>query len=82
MKDRPLSIENRWDVLYHDYPEVYDEFASVPYEPKMVDVLNERLNLIGKTVADVVSGSGRSSIQLAKYAEQVIGVEPEESMRV
>ena len=41
MKDKPISIENRWDILYSDYPEVYDEFANVPYEPEMIDVLRE-----------------------------------------
>jgi ubiquinone/menaquinone biosynthesis C-methylase UbiE len=81
MKERPQSIENRWDILYRDYPEVYDEFANVPYEPRMVDVLHKEFNLDGKTIADIGSGSGRSSIQLAKYAERVIGVEPEKAMR-
>jgi hypothetical protein len=26
MKDKPISIENRWDILYRDYPEVFDDF--------------------------------------------------------
>jgi ubiquinone/menaquinone biosynthesis C-methylase UbiE len=76
-----LSIENRWDILYRDYPEVYDEFASVPYEPRMIDTLQERFDFTGKTIADIGSGSGRSTNQLAKYAKHVIGVEPEKAMR-
>lgn len=81
MKERPLSIENRWDVLYRDYPELYDEFANVPYRPKKIDILHERFNLGKKIIVDIGSGSGRSSIELAQYAEKVIGVEPEQSMR-
>lgn len=81
MKDKPLSIENRWDILYRDYPEIYDEFASVPYRPHKIDVIHEKLNLSRKIVVDIGSGSGRSTIQIARYAEQVIGVEPEKSMR-
>jgi ubiquinone/menaquinone biosynthesis C-methylase UbiE len=81
MKGKPLSIENRWDILYRDYPEIYDEFAHVPYRPKMIDILHERFNLHDKIIVDIGSGSGRSSIALARYAEKVIGVEPEESMR-
>ena len=82
MKERPLSIENRWDILYRDYPEIYDEFVSVPYKPKRtIDTLHERFNLNNKKVVDMGSGSGRSSIELAKYAKKVIGVEPEKSMR-
>ena len=48
LKKRPLSIENRWDILYRDYPEVYDEFASVPNNPGMIEVLHERFDLAGK----------------------------------
>jgi len=81
MKDKPLSIENRWDILYRDYPEIYDEFASVPYNPHKIDILHEKFNLTKKVIVDIGSGSGRSTIQLARYAEQVIGVEPEKSMR-
>ena len=82
MKERPLSIENRWDILYRDYPEVYDEFANVPYEPRMIDVLNDMFDFSGKTIADIGSGSGRSTLLLAEFAGHVIGVEPEKSMRV
>ena len=53
LKERPLSIENRWDILYKDYPEVYDEFASVPYEPRMIETLQERFDFTGKTIADI-----------------------------
>jgi SAM-dependent methyltransferase len=81
MKDKPLSIENRWDILYRDYPEIYDEFASVPYKPHKIDIIHEKLNLSRKIVVDIGSGSGRSTIKLARYAEQVIGVEPEKAMR-
>lgn len=75
------TIENRWDILYRDYPEVYDEFASVPYDPPIVDVIHKMFNLCGKEIADVGSGSGISTFNLAKHAMRVIGVEPEKSMR-
>ncbi|MCW4012159.1 MAG: class I SAM-dependent methyltransferase [Candidatus Bathyarchaeota archaeon] len=78
---KPETIENRWDILYRDYPEVYDAFASVPYEPKMVDILQEKFNFKGKIVADIGSGSGQSTMGIAKYAEHVIGLEPEAAMR-
>jgi hypothetical protein len=38
---RPETIENRWDILYEKYPEVYDEFASVPYKPDWVVFLGK-----------------------------------------
>ena len=81
MKNIPLSIENRWDILYRDYPEVYDEFTSVPYHTSKIEILHDKFNLNRKIVIDIGSGSGRSSFGVAKYAEKVIGVEPEKSAR-
>jgi hypothetical protein len=59
--ERPETIENRWDILYRDYPEVYDEFASVPYSKIEVDVIRKMFGLRDKTVADIGSGSGIST---------------------
>lgn len=83
MTTRPESIENRWDILYEEYPEVYDEFASVPYRPDWVVSLSRILEVDwnGKTVVDVGSGSGLSTFDLARHAELVIGVEPSDAMR-
>ena len=75
------TIENRWDILYRDYPEVYHRFASVKKKPSISEVLPDMFNLRDKTVADVGSGTGLSTFNLAKYARHVVGIEPEDSMR-
>lgn len=80
-QDRPESIENRWDILYRDYPEVYEEFAQVEKQPDAVDYLCRRFPLAGKVVADVAAGTGASAFKLARYAAFVIGIEPEAAMR-
>ena len=82
MGDTPRveTIENRWDILYRDYAEVYEAFASVPKTPRAIDVINARFPLGGKTVVDVGSGTGQSTFQLAEFAGSVIGVEIEPSM--
>jgi ubiquinone/menaquinone biosynthesis C-methylase UbiE len=81
MKQMPLTIENRWDILYRDFPEVYDEFASVPKKPSPLQWLLERFDFQNKVVADIGSGSGASSFALARFARKVIGVEIEDAMR-
>jgi ubiquinone/menaquinone biosynthesis C-methylase UbiE len=81
MKRLPLTIENRWDILYRDYPEIYDEFAAVPKDPQPLQVLADRFDFRNKVIADIGSGSGSSSFEFAKVAKKVIGVELEESMR-
>jgi SAM-dependent methyltransferase len=77
---RPESIEHRWDVLYRDYPEVYDEFASYPYTPDPLEVVADRLGFAGKTLVDVGCGGGLSTFRLARRAGMVIGIEREKAM--
>ena len=77
---RPESIENRWDILYCEYPEVYEAFMSVPYQPSIFEQVPEIIDLCGKTIADVGAGTGKSSLALAKIARQVIGIEYEPAM--
>jgi len=79
--ERPETIENRWDILYRDYPEVYDEFASVPYSKSWIDVARKLFGFRNITVADIGSGSGKSTFELARYTRLVIGIEPEDAMR-
>jgi ubiquinone/menaquinone biosynthesis C-methylase UbiE len=77
---QPESIENRWDILYRDYPHVYEAFSRVPYRPTIYEHLPSILNLHGKSIADVGAGTGSSSLGLAPYARRVIGIEREPAM--
>jgi AraC family transcriptional regulator len=76
-RSRPETIENRWDILYRDYPEVYEEWTKVK---KDGGGNLKYLGLEGKIVVDIGSGTGKSSFDMAPLAKQVIGIEPEESM--
>src|SRR5512141_3427335 len=77
---RPESIENRWDILYRDYPEVYEAFSSFPYHPTVNEQLPGIIDFHDKVIADVGAGTGKSSLQLALYARRVIGIEYEAAM--
>jgi ubiquinone/menaquinone biosynthesis C-methylase UbiE len=77
---RPESIENRWDILYRDYPEVYEAFSNTPYYPTIYEQLPGIIDLQGKRIADVGAGTGSSSLALARFAQQVIGIESEAAM--
>ena len=74
------SIENRWDILYRDYPDVYEAFSNVPYHPSIYEQLPGIIDLRGKCIADVGAGTGTSSLALAQSARQVIGIEHELAM--
>jgi ubiquinone/menaquinone biosynthesis C-methylase UbiE len=81
MTTSPETIEHRWDILYRDYPEIYDAFSSFPHNPGAEDVVNRNFPLAGKVVVDGGSGNGKSTFALAVYAAHVFGVEPEAAMR-
>ena len=81
LKAKPISIENRWDILYESYPEVYDAFVSVPKHPKIIDVLKDHFEFKDKIVLDIGSGSGDSSFQFSPLSKEVIGLEIEDNMR-
>jgi hypothetical protein len=38
---RSESVENRWDILYRDYPEVHEAFSHTPYPPTVYEQLAE-----------------------------------------
>jgi ubiquinone/menaquinone biosynthesis C-methylase UbiE len=78
--ERPESLEGRWDILYEDYPEVYEEWGRIPKVPDFMDVMFARFPLDGKVVVDVGSGTGISTFKLAEHAGSVFGIEVEEAM--
>ena len=77
---RPESIENRWDILYRDYPQVYEAFSNTPYRPTVYEQLPKMIDLRGKCIADVGAGTGSSSLALARFAQRVISIEREAAM--
>lgn len=81
LNGRPETIEHRWDILYRDFPEVYDAFSSFPYEPTVYSIVRDAFDLTDALVADVGSGTGKSTIGFAPHCREVIGIEPEDAMR-
>jgi ubiquinone/menaquinone biosynthesis C-methylase UbiE len=77
---RPETIEGEWDILYRDYPEVYDAWVKIEMEPDIIALLNDQFHFVEKKIADIGSGTGASTIRLAKYADSVVGIEIEEAM--
>ena len=77
---RPESIENRWDILYRDYPDVYEVFSKTPYHPSVLEQLPEIIDFRDKCIADIGAGTGNSSLALARFARQVLGIERETAM--
>ena len=79
-KEYPLTIENRWDILYSEYPEKYDEFCSYESTQDKDTLIHNMFDLKDKELLDIGSGTGESTFYFAKYAKSVIGIEPEKAM--
>lgn len=78
--NKPESLEGCWDILYRDYPEVYEEWGKIEMKPNLFTLLNDHFHFTGKSIADVGSGTGASTLNLAKYADSIVGIEIEETM--
>jgi ubiquinone/menaquinone biosynthesis C-methylase UbiE len=76
------TIDNDWDALYREYPDIYDKFVQTEYkDQKIIKSIDRMFNLHDRIVLDVGSGTGLLTLNLAEYAKFVFGVEPEEAMR-
>ena len=79
---KPETIEERWDILYTKYPEVYNELAASEYaDGTLIKTIRKIVNLKNKVVADIGSGTGLSTFEIARYAKFVYGIEPEKYMK-
>ena len=79
-----LKFSNRREIsplgsLPLEYPDAYDRFASMSV--RAVAALNDGFGLNGKIIADRGSGTGRSTFELAKLAQCVIGLDACAPMR-
>jgi len=73
------TLEEDWDRFYREYPHLYDRFAVSSVHA--VHELQATIGFTGTRVLDVGSGTGKSTFEIAKYAEYVVGVEPWVEMR-
>ena len=82
-----MTEESLTSTEDHDVNQKTDEhannFSSVPYNSNWVTITGEILNIDWKTknVADVGSGSGLSTFDLAEHASFVVGIESEDVIR-
>jgi len=54
------------DILYRDFPEVYEEWSHIPKVPDLVDVILDHFPLKSKVVVDVGAGTGNSTVKPAR----------------
>lgn len=88
--DEPATSEERfqatltlvafyfWEIVYRKHSDVYDRFSAAQQIPLAelfpADAVADRV------VADLGTGTGKAVGQVARYARQVIGIDPSEPM--
>jgi len=41
---KPETLNGRWDILYRDYPEVYEAFGQIEMKPDIIATLNDHFH--------------------------------------
>jgi SAM-dependent methyltransferase len=79
--DQYPTVEQDWPRMYTEFSDVYDRFAEREWSRSRVfSTIDDIVGLDDKVVADVGAGTGRSSLEFARYARLVIGIEPSRTM--
>lgn len=63
-----------WEMAYHGYPEVYEQFSALQ-QPPLDEMLPPEM-FQGLDVADIGTGSGRLLVHLAGYPRRLWGIDP------
>ncbi len=79
--DQYPTVEQDWPRMYTEFADVYDRFADREWRDSPVfSAIDEFVGLHERVVVEIGSGTGRSTLEFAKYASLVIGIEPEQAM--
>ncbi len=79
--DQYPTVEQDWPRMYTEFADVYDRFADREWRDSPVySAIDDIVGLDEQVVAEIGSGTGRSTLEFAKYARFVVGIEPETAM--
>lgn len=79
VKYRGQSIIRDFWEHYTEFPDIYDRFALSSV--RAVEELDALFGFAGTRVLNLSSGTGKDAFEIARVANDVIGVEPDENMR-
>lgn len=79
---QPISIKGQWNLLYSDYPKLYDRFSNCEdSEDQIFEFIKKDFDIKNKTILDLGAGTGRYSILFSLLADKVYSLEPSSEMR-
>ncbi len=70
------SVENDWDKLAADYPDIYERFANTPNDGALDAAIRQVVGAFeGKVVLDMGAGTGQYAFGFANEAYKILGLE-------
>ncbi len=74
------TIDNDWDKLAAEYPDIYERFANAPNDGALDKAMREIVSFEGKLVLDLGAGTGQYAFGFVNEAFKILGMEADEDL--
>jgi SAM-dependent methyltransferase len=72
------TINNDWDKLAADHPDIYERFANAPNDGALDQAMREIVSFENKLVLDMGAGTGQYAFGFVNEAFRILGMEADE----
>lgn len=69
------TVDNDWDKLAADYPDIYERFANAPNDGALDRAMREIVSFENKLVLDMGAGTGQYAFGFVNEAFKILGME-------
>ncbi len=74
------TIDNDWDKLAAEYPDIYERFANTPNDSALDKAMREIVSFENKLVLDMGAGTGQYAFGFVNEALKILGMEADEAL--
>ncbi|HLW02179.1 MAG TPA: class I SAM-dependent methyltransferase [Ktedonobacterales bacterium] len=74
------TIDNDWDKLAAEYPDIYERYANAPNDGALDKAMREIVSFENKLVLDLGAGTGQYAFGFVNEAYRILGMEADEAL--
>ncbi len=74
------TIDNDWDRLAAEYPDIYERYANTPNDGALDNAMREIVSFENKLVLDLGAGTGQYAFGFVNEAYRILGMEADETL--
>jgi ubiquinone/menaquinone biosynthesis C-methylase UbiE len=74
------TIDNDWERLAADYPDIYERYANTPNDGALDKAMREIVSFENKLVLDLGAGTGQYAFGFVNEAYRILGMEVDENL--